>query len=153
MKEKEFFMRIAIEEAKKALSIGEVPVGAVVVKDNEIIGKGYNLRESNKDPTLHAEIVAIREAAKNIGDWRLNGCELFVTIEPCPMCAGAIILSRIDKVYFGARDPKMGVVVSNIEIFTYQFNHKVKWEEGILKEECENLIKNFFKNLREGKIV
>ncbi|MGB9668310.1 MAG: nucleoside deaminase [Thermosulfidibacteraceae bacterium] len=149
MKDKEKLMLIAIEEAKKAFEIGEVPVGAIVVKDGVIIGKGHNKRESKQNPVLHAEIVAIMEASKKLKSWRLEGCEIYVTLEPCPMCAGALILSRIKKVYFGARDPKKGAIVSKLNLLEVKFNHSVEWEGGILEEECGELLRRFFKILRE----
>ncbi len=143
------FMREALNEAKIAYRKDEVPIGAVIVRDNKIIGRGHNLRESLKDPTAHAELIAIREASRSIGDWRLEGTTLYVTLEPCIMCAGAILLSRIPKVVFGVEDKKGGALVSLLHIFdTPGLNHKVIYEGGILKEESKRLLKEFFKRLR-----
>lgn len=143
------FMKEALKEAKKAYDLDEVPVGAVVVKDGEIIGRGYNLRETEKDPTLHAEIVAIRQAADKIKSWRLTGCEIYVTIEPCPMCAGAIIQARIDRLIFGAQDIKAGCAGSLYNLLQdVRFNHRVEIIEGILEEECRSIIQSFFRSKR-----
>ena len=142
------FMTECIALAKKAASLGEVPVGAVVVKDGKIIGEGYNLRETNHSPTAHAEIMAIEAAAKAIGDWRLDGCSLYVTLEPCPMCAGAIINSRVDEVIFGAFDLKGGAVSSKVNLFNKGFNHKPIVYEGIYEKDCANLLTEFFKTKR-----
>ncbi|WP_129722906.1 tRNA adenosine(34) deaminase TadA [Xylanivirga thermophila] len=149
----EDFMRQAIYEAQKAYSRDEVPIGAVVVKDGLVIGRGYNLRESHQDPTLHAEIIAIREASKNLKSWRLTGCSLYVTIEPCAMCAGAMIQSRLENLIFGAWDPKGGCVGSLYDLVTdNRFNHRVEVIQGILEDECRELMQNFFrqKRLRRG---
>ncbi len=143
------FMKEALKEAYTAYEIGEVPVGAVIVKDGEVIGKGHNLRESLGDPTAHAEILAIREAAKVVGNWRLEGTTLYITLEPCIMCTGAIVLARIKRVVFGAADPKMGAVISKLRIFDIEgLNHRVIYEFGILEEESEKILKDFFKILR-----
>jgi tRNA(adenine34) deaminase len=143
------FMEQALQEAKKAYDMGEVPIGAVIVRDGEIIARGHNLRETCKDPTLHAEIVAIREAAGKLGGWRLSGCELYVTIEPCPMCAGAIIQSRIDRVIYGAMDPKAGCAGSLYNILAdSRFNHRADVVAGIMEEECRQIMQIFFKNKR-----
>ncbi|AZR74346.1 tRNA-specific adenosine deaminase [Anoxybacter fermentans] len=144
------FMQEAIEEAKKAYAIEEVPIGAVVVKDGEVIGRGYNLRERDHDPTAHAEIIAIRDAACWLGGWRLTGCTLYVTIEPCPMCAGAILNARIDRVVYGAKDPKAGCAGSLMNILTDgRFNHQAEVISGLLAEECAELMRSFFKRLRK----
>ncbi len=144
-----YFMKLALNEAYKALQLDEVPIGAVIVKDNKVIGKGYNLRENSKDPTSHAEIIAIRDASRNLGGWRLIDCTMYVTIEPCPMCAGAIINSRLNRLVIGARDIKMGACGSIINITENpKFNHKVKVEFGILEEDCSKIVKNFFRKLR-----
>ena len=144
------FMKEALNEAKIAYRKNEVPIGAVVVKDNEVIGRGHNLRESLKDPTAHAELIAIREASRNIGNWRLENTILYVTLEPCIMCAGAILLSRIPRVIFGAEDKKGGALVSLLHIFdTPGLNHKVVYEGGVLEEESRRLLKEFFKRLRD----
>ncbi|MFY0544714.1 tRNA adenosine(34) deaminase TadA [Brevibacillus sp. H7] len=148
----EFFMQAAIEEAEKAASIGEVPIGAVIVREGEIVGRGYNLRETKKDPTLHAEMIAIREASARLGGWRLIGCTLYVTLEPCPMCAGAIVQSRIEQVVYGARDPKAGCVGTLMNLLDDpRFNHQVPVVEGVLAEECSQLLKDFFRRLRQKK--
>ncbi|WP_425449449.1 tRNA adenosine(34) deaminase TadA [Dethiothermospora halolimnae] len=144
-----YFMKMALNEAYKAYDIDEVPIGAVVVKDNKIIGRGYNLREKSKDPTTHGEIIAIREASKNLNGWRLIDCTIYVTVEPCPMCAGAILNSRIKRLVIGTDDPKMGACGSIIDITNNpKFNHSVDVTKGILKEQCSNIMKTFFKNLR-----
>lgn len=145
----EKFMKEALKEAKKALKLEEIPVGAVIVKDGKIIARGYNKKEIKKDATRHAEIIAIEKASKKLENWRLMDCEMYVTVEPCVMCAGAIISSRIKKVYIGTDDNRMGAVGSVLNLFEdYTFNHKVEYEKGILKQECEVLIKDFFKYLR-----
>lgn len=146
-------MHLAIEEALKAEGIGEVPIGAVIVRENgEIISRAHNLRETSLDPTAHAEIIAIREAAKKLGNWRLANVALYVTLEPCAMCVGAIILSRIKRVIFGARDPKAGAIVSIYNIgVDRRLNHRVEIEEGVLRDECADLLKRFFENLRAEK--
>ena len=148
----EKYMKEALKEAKKAYEKLEVPVGAVVVKDNRIIARAHNLKETKKDTTNHAEILAIQKASKKLEAWRLNDCEMYVTLEPCSMCAGAIINSRIKKIYIGALDEKTGAAGSVLNLFEdYKFNHKVEVEKGILKEECENILKSFFKELRKIK--
>ncbi|WP_202709389.1 tRNA adenosine(34) deaminase TadA [Sporosalibacterium faouarense] len=148
----EYFMKMALNEAYKAYDIDEVPIGAVIVKENKIIGSGFNIRESSKDPTTHAEMIAIREASKNIGGWRLIGCTLYVTIEPCPMCAGAIINSRIDRVVVGAKDPKMGSCGSIIDITQNEkFNHQAQVQWGVLEEECSSIMTDFFRKLRKKR--
>lgn len=145
----EKYMREALKEAKKAYNIEEVPVGAIIVRNNKIISRAYNLKETRKDATKHAEIIAIQKASKKLDMWRLNDCEMYVTLEPCSMCAGAIIQSRITKIYIGTMDYKTGACGSVFNLFKdYKFNHEVEVEYGILKEECENILKNFFKELR-----
>lgn len=144
------FMREALRLANEARDAGEVPVGAVVVKDNQIIGRGFNQPISACDPTAHAEIVALRDAAKHINNYRLVDCDLYVTIEPCAMCAGAIVHSRVRKVYFGAMEPKAGALVSTQQFFgSPQLNHRVELEAGILETECRDVVQNFFKNKRQ----
>lgn len=145
------FILLAIEQAQLAGSIGEVPIGAIITdKHNNLISSGYNLRESNHDPTAHAEIIAIRKASEKTGSWRLDEMTLYVTIEPCPMCMGAIVLSRINRLVFGARDPKAGSVFSLYNIGTdNKLNHKVEVKEGVCEIECSNLLKEFFKTLRQ----
>jgi Cytosine/adenosine deaminases len=148
----EDFMLEALKEAEKALSIGEVPVGAVIEKDGNIIGRGYNRTETAKDPTAHAEVLAIREAAKNLGGWRLLGCRMYVTTEPCSMCAGAIVLSRIQKLYIGTPDPKTGACGSLMNIVQDErLNHNVQIETGIMQQQCEKIMKSFFQKLRKKK--
>jgi len=144
------FMEQALLEAQKAYDMDEVPIGAVVVKDGEIIARGHNLRETGRDPTLHAEMVAIREAARYLGGWRLTGCELYVTIEPCPMCAGAIIQARIQRVVFGAMDPKAGCAGSLYNLLQDpRFNHQVEVVGGVMEEECRRIMQDFFRKKRE----
>ena len=145
------YMKIALSEAMLAASEGEVPVGAVIVKDGEIIATARNNRESTGDATGHAELLAIREVCTKLGGWHLDQCELYVTLEPCPMCMGAIINSRIKKIYVGTLDPKTGSCESVIDIKNYKFNHVVEIETGILKEQCEYILKDFFKMLRAKK--
>ncbi|MFR2570451.1 MAG: tRNA adenosine(34) deaminase TadA [Clostridia bacterium] len=148
----EEFMKEAIKEAKKAAKKLEVPVGCVIVKDGEIIARGHNLKETKKDTTKHAEIITIQKASKKLATWRLNECEMYVTLEPCTMCAGAIINSRIKKIYIGTMDPKTGAAGSVLNIFEdYTFNHRVEVEKDILQEECEKILKDFFKELRKMK--
>ena len=147
LQEKEFFMREALKEAQKAYDQAEVPIGAVVVLNGEIIGRGHNLREKEQDATLHAEIKAIRQANQHLGSWRLEDCELFVTLEPCPMCSGAMILARLKKVTFGAFDPKAGTFMNLLQ--DERFNHQVEVEQGILEDECKEILQTFFKGLRE----
>lgn len=148
----EFFMREALKEAKKAYNKLEIPVGAVIVKDGEIIARAHNIKEEKKDTTQHAEILAIQKASKKLETWRLNDCEMYVTLEPCPMCAGALIQSRIKKVYIGTMDEKTGACGSVLNLLEdFKFNHKVEVEKGILKEECEKILKEFFIKLREYK--
>lgn len=151
MNEKEKFMKLAIKEAEKARSKDEVPIGAVIVKDGKVISRGYNLRESKQNSLKHAEIIAIDKACKKLDNFRLEDCDLYVTVEPCLMCSGAIVQSRIRKVYFGTRDEKYGSVTSVANAFEIKANHKVEFEEGICKEECESLMKDFFKELRQRK--
>lgn len=149
--EKEDFMRYALSLAEMSANEGEVPVGAVVVCDGKIVGEGRNRREIVKNALHHAEIEAINSACENLGGWRLWKCDLFVTLEPCPMCAGAIINSRIKNVYFGAFDPKNGAVMSKARLFDIDFTHKPCFEGGILENECSEILTSFFKKLRESK--
>ena len=152
MQEKERFMKQALKEAKKAYDKMEIPVGAIIVKDGKIIARAHNQKETKLDTTKHAEILAIQKASKKIGGWRLIDCEMYVTLEPCTMCAGAIINSRIKKVYIGTMDEKTGAAGSVLNLFEdYKFNHKVEYEIGIMREECESILKNFFKELRKIK--
>ncbi|MDD2295100.1 MAG: tRNA adenosine(34) deaminase TadA [Eubacteriales bacterium] len=150
MNQPRHYMGIALEEAQKAFEKGEVPVGAVVVKGEDIIGRGHNLVESIKDPTAHAEILAIRQAAETLGGWRLTGCDLYVTVEPCAMCAGAIVLSRISRLFIGTPDPKAGACFSVNNLVTdSRLNHQVELSDGILEEECRQLMRQFFRQLRK----
>ena len=152
MEEKNKFMKQALKEAKKAYEKLEVPVGAVIVKDGKIIAKAHNLKETKTDTTKHAEILAIQKASKKLESWRLLDCEMYITLEPCSMCAGAIINSRIKKIYIGALDEKTGAAGSVLNLFEdYKFNHKVEVEKGVMQEECENILKDFFKILRKYK--
>lgn len=146
------FMLEAIAQAQQAQAIGEVPIGAVVVKDGQIIGRGYNLRETNQDPTAHAEMVAIREAAGALESWRLTNCSLYVTLEPCPMCAGAIMLARMERVIYGAPDPKGGCAGTLMNLLQDpRFNHQTEVVDGWMREECGKLLTRFFRELRAKK--
>ncbi|NCB42752.1 MAG: nucleoside deaminase [Clostridia bacterium] len=150
MKSPEYYMRMALEEAQKAYDLNEVPIGAVIVKNDTIIGRGHNKIETSKDPTAHAEIIAIREATEALGGWRLSDCDLYVTTEPCFMCAGAIVLARISRLYIGTEDPKTGACVSLSHVTTDErLNHQVELTVGVLKDECRQLLKNFFRKLRK----
>ena len=151
-KYKEKFMKEALKEAKKAYDKLEIPVGAIIVKDGKIIARAHNQKETKFDTTKHAEILAIQKASKKLEAWRLLDCEMYVTLEPCSMCAGAIINSRIKKVYIGTSDEKTGAVGSVLNLLEdYTFNHKVEFEKGILQEQCEQILKDFFKDLRKIK--
>lgn len=146
----EKFMKEALKEAQKALAIEEVPVGAVIVKDGKIIARAHNTKETKKDATCHAEILAIKKACKKLGAWRLIDCEMYVTLEPCSMCAGALINSRIKKLYIGTDDNKTGACGSVLNLLEdYKFNHKIEVQKYILKDDAEKLLKEFFKFLRE----
>jgi tRNA(adenine34) deaminase len=146
------FMTLALEQAQLARQKGDVPIGAVVVRGEKIISVAHNRRELDKDPTAHAECIAIRKAAKEIGDWRLEHCTLYVTMEPCPMCAGALWLSRIERCVFGCSDPRAGFLGSLINLMDFQeLNHHFKIQGGVLEEECANELKSFFRKIREGK--
>ena len=145
-------MKEALKEAKKAYKKLEVPVGCVIVKDGKIIARAHNLKETKYDTTKHAEILAIQKASKKLESWRLIDCDMYVTLEPCPMCAGAIIQSRIKNLYYGASDEKTGAVGSVLNLMEdFKFNHIVNVEKGILKNDCENLLKDFFRELRKSK--
>ncbi|MCM3136585.1 tRNA adenosine(34) deaminase TadA [Paenibacillus polysaccharolyticus] len=146
----EYWMRQAIAEAHKAEALGEVPIGAVIVRNNEIIGRGYNLRETTLDSTAHAEMVAIREASEVIGAWRLLDCALYVTLEPCPMCAGAIVQSRVPRVIFGTADPKAGCAGTLMNLLQEpRFNHRTEVIRDILQPECSSMLTQFFRRLRK----
>ena len=142
-------MEAALSEAEAAALDGEIPVGAVIVKDGEIISKGRNMREKKQNALSHAEIEAINNACKRIGSWRLDGCEMYVTLEPCPMCAGAIINARIKTLNFGAFDKNAGSVDSVVNLLDYPYNHKVEVYAGICEDKCKALLESFFKNLRK----
>jgi tRNA(adenine34) deaminase len=147
--EDERWMKEAIQQARLAESLGEVPIGAVIVRDGSIIGAGYNLRERDHDPTAHAEMIAIRQASERLQAWRLLGCTLYVTLEPCPMCAGAILQSRVERVVYGAPDPKAGCVGTLMDLLQdSRFNHVSPWTSGVLYEECAALLTDFFRRLR-----
>lgn len=146
------YMSLAIRAARRAAAKGEVPVGAVIVKDGEVISTGRNMKESKNCALFHAETVAIARACKKLGNWYLDGCEMYVTLEPCAMCAGALVNSRLDKLYFGAYDPKGGCCGSVCNIANDgRFNHRLEIEGGVMREECAALLSGFFKALREGK--
>ena len=148
----EKFMKAALKEAQKAYDKLEVPVGCVIVKDGKIIARAHNLKETKTDTTKHAEILAIQKASKKLKSWRLLDCDMYVTLEPCSMCAGAVINSRIRKVYYGAHDEKTGAIGSVFNLLEdYTLNHKVEYESGILEQECEEILKDFFKKLRKMK--
>lgn len=152
MEEKEIYMKEALKEAKKAYKKLEVPVGAVIVKDGKIIARAHNLKETKKDTTKHAEIIAIQKASKKIESWRLIDCDMYITLEPCSMCMGAIINSRIRKIFIGTMDEKTGACGSVLNLNEdYTFNHKVEIELGIMKNECEDILKRFFRDLRKTK--
>jgi tRNA(adenine34) deaminase len=154
MDENLYFMKEALKQAQKAYSLDETPVGAVVVYNGKIISRAYNKREMLQDPTAHAEIIALKKAASKIGSWRLLDCDIYVTLEPCAMCAGAIIHGRIRKVFIGAMDPKAGAAGSVVDLFNVdKFNHRVQVSSGIMENECSQILKKFFKSLREKKLV
>lgn len=149
----EKYMKEALKEAKKAYNKLEIPVGAIIIKDGKIIARAHNIKEEKKDTTKHAEIIAIQKASKKLDSWRLNDCEMYVTLEPCSMCAGAIIQSRIKKVYIGTMDKKTGACGSVLNLLQdYKFNHMVEVEKEICKDECEKILKDFFKELRKIKM-
>ncbi len=152
MNDKEFFMTAALLEAEKAYAVGETPIGAVIVKDGKIIASAHNMRENGKCALYHAELLAIHQACKALGGWRLHECDLYVTLEPCIMCSGAISQSRIKNLYFGASDPKSGAVLSATVQDAVGLFPQTTCEGGILLDECSALLKKFFRELREGKI-
>ncbi|MEG2511802.1 MAG: tRNA adenosine(34) deaminase TadA [Acetivibrio sp.] len=148
----EKYMKEAIKQAKKAYKIGEVPIGCIIVYEDKIIARGYNKRNSKKNSLPHAELLAINKACKVMGDWRLEDCTMYITLEPCQMCAGAIVQSRIKRVVIGSMNPKAGCAGSILNLLEIpQFNHQVETERGVLEEECSKLITKFFKELREEK--
>ena len=144
----EYFMAEALRLAREAVADGDVPVGCVIVRDGEIVGRGRNRREANADATAHAEVEAIREACARLGSWRLQDCALYVTLEPCPMCAGAIVNARIREVRYGAKEEKSGCCGSVLNLFEERFNHRPRVYQGPLGPECEGLLQEFFQNLR-----
>jgi tRNA(adenine34) deaminase len=147
--EDEIWMAEAIRQARLAEALGEVPIGAVIVRGGEIVGSGYNLRETRNDPTAHAEMIAIRQASERLGAWRLLGCTLYVTLEPCPMCAGAILQSRVERVVYGASDPKAGCAGTLMDLLQDdRFNHRSPWSSGVLQDKCAALLTDFFRRLR-----
>lgn len=148
----EIYMKEALKQAKKAAAIGEVPIGCVIVYNDTIIARGYNKRNTKKTTLAHAEMIAIERASKRLGDWRLEGCTMYVTLEPCQMCSGAIVQSRLDKVVIGSMNPKAGCAGSVCNLLQMkEFNHQVELITGVLEEKCTNLLQNFFKELREQK--
>ena len=147
--DQEYYMKEAIRQAKKAAAIGEVPIGCVIVYEGAIIARGYNRRKTDKNTLAHAELQAIRRASKKLGDWRLEGCTMYVTLEPCQMCSGALVQSRIDRVVVGAMNKKAGCAGSILNILQMEeFNHQVELTTGVLQEECQDILKRFFKDLR-----
>lgn len=148
----EYYMREAIRQARKAEALMEVPIGCVIVSDGKIVARGYNRRNTDKNTISHAEMNAIRKASKKLGDWRLEGCTMYVTLEPCQMCSGAIVQSRIDEVVIGCMNPKAGCAGSVLNLLEVpQFNHQVKITKGVLEEECSEMMSSFFRRLRERK--
>ena len=146
------YMKEAIRQAKKAYAIGEVPIGCVIVRDGKIISRGYNRRTIDKNTLAHAELAAIKKASKKLDDWRLEGCTMYVTLEPCQMCAGALVQLRIDRVVVGCMNPKAGCAGSILNLLQMpEFNHQVELETGVLEEECSQMMKDFFRELRETK--
>lgn len=148
----EKYMKEAIRQAKKAYAIGEVPIGCVIVYEDKIIGRGYNRRTTDKNTLAHAELIAIRKASKKMGDWRLEGCTMYVTLEPCQMCSGAIVQSRMSRVVVGCMNPKAGCAGSILNLLQMdEFNHQAELETGVLGDACSQMMKTFFKELRESK--
>lgn len=143
------YMLLALNQAKKAMDLGEVPIGAVIVKDGEVVAAAHNLTESLKDPTAHAEILAMRSAAQRLGDFRLTGCELYVTLEPCPMCAGGAINARLSEIVFGATDPAKGALESITNLYSFPFPNKPLVYGSVMEKECLELLKEFFKEKRK----
>lgn len=148
----EKYMREAVRQAKKAYAIGEVPIGCVIVHNDRIIGRGYNRRTTDGNTLAHAELIAIRKACRKMGDWRLEGCTMYVTLEPCQMCSGAIVQSRMDRVVVGCMNPKAGCAGSVLNLLQMEeFNHQAELTTGVLGEECSRMMKEFFRELRKGK--
>lgn len=153
MKHYEFeaYMEQALAEAKEALALNEVPIGAVVVREGQVLGRGHNLKETKNDPTAHAEIIALREAGEKAQSWRLEGADLYVTVEPCPMCMGAMLQARVRRVIFGVFDPKFGAAGSVVDLSANsRFNHRIEVIDGILEEECRQLMQDFFQQRRKS---
>lgn len=152
MSRDEHWMREALREAHKAYELGEVPIGAVLVRGEEVIARGHNLRESMRDPTAHAEILVLQQAAQRLGGWRLSGCTLYVTLEPCPMCAGALVQARVERLVYGAPDPKAGCAGTLLNLVQFSpFNHQLEMRSGLLQEECAALLQQFFRQLRKSR--
>ncbi len=150
--EEEKYMKEAIRQARKAWKLQEVPIGCVIVKDGKVIARGYNRRNTDKNTLAHAELQAIRKASRAVGDWRLEGCTMYITLEPCQMCAGAIVQARIPKVVIGSRNPKAGCAGSILNLLNIpEFNHQVELTEGVLEEECSAMLTEFFRELRERR--
>jgi tRNA(adenine34) deaminase len=150
--EDEKMMKAALTQARKAAAIGEVPIGCVIAQDGKIISRGYNRRKTDKDTTSHAEITAIRRASKKLGDWRLEGCTIYITLEPCPMCAGAIVQARLDRVVIGTMNPKAGCAGSILNLLEMpQFNHQCEVTRGVLDQQCSDMLSGFFRELRQWK--
>ena len=150
--EEETYMREAVRQARKAWKLGEVPIGCVIVREGRIIARGYNRRNTDKNTLAHAELQAIRRASRIVGDWRLEDCTMYVTLEPCQMCAGAIVQARIPRLVIGSRNPKAGCAGSILNLLQVpEFNHQVELTEGVLEEECSAMLTNFFRELREKK--
>ena len=145
-------MKVALQEAEKAAEMGEIPIGAVITENNRIVATAHNLTETLNDPTAHAEILAIRQASEKLGRWRLTGCTMYVTVEPCSMCAGALVWSRIDRLYIGTMDPKAGACGSVFNIVEdSRLNHRVQVQRGLMEDRCSSMMKDFFRNLRKRK--
>lgn len=152
MTQDERYMKEAVRQARKAAALGDVPIGCVIVYEDKIIARGYNRRMADKSTLAHAEIIAIRKACKKLGDWRLEGCCMYITLEPCPMCAGAIVQARIPRVVIGCMNPKAGCAGSVMNLLDQEgFNHQVNVDTGVLEEECSGMLKDFFKDLRKKK--
>lgn len=152
MNNNEKYMKAALVQAKKAAAIGEVPIGCVIVYEDKVIARAYNKRNTNKTTLAHAEVLAIQKASKKLGDWRLEGCTMYVTLEPCQMCSGAIVQARMDRVVVGAMNPKAGCAGSILNLLQVEaFNHQVELETGVLEEQCQNIMKEFFIELRQKK--
>lgn len=150
--EEEKYMKEAIRQAHKAWKLQEVPIGCVIVKDGKVIARGYNRRNTDKNTLAHAELLAIRKASRAVGDWRLEGCTMYITLEPCQMCAGAIVQARIPRVVIGSRNPKAGCAGSILNLLDIpEFNHQVELTEGVLEEECSAMLTEFFRELRERR--